>query len=322
MIVFKVPGNDREYGYPNSLEDIRFDKFLTYSERILPLEPDALKELRTAGTQAQQLWYKASRTVSSYGFEPSLFEEKVEAKKKVDPNYIPAFQEFVDWAKNHQIKPSKKLNKEMDALAEEWRKVHETRTEASAQVADLKILSRVILPYMAKVVSFFTELDYGVILGQKGPAMDYHQLEAIYWTIQRALEWDQTEYKYKESFDFEGQEYVLPGQFMEKGTTIELMEASQFQESMGKLKEGNYYALLDVVSVLLKRVGEIYSDEVYERNRIDFKRLPMSTVMDVVFFLNNRSSALGQSFQIYTLAHQAASLKRVRKPSAMPTAGT
>ena len=80
--------------------------------------------------------------------------------------------------------------------------------------------------------------------------------------------------------------------------------------------------MLNMVSVLLKKKGEQYSSTVFYRNMENFGRLPMSTVMDVGFFLLKQSVALGQSFQIYTLSRQLTQLRRASKPLVMPSAGT
>lgn len=289
MIYFQaLNGDDTNYPIPENLSDVQFGKFLAYLEEVLPHEPEKLAILKESYLNQREANFHIARI------------DAMDRPKPLDRKHKE------DWQKNIQeIKAGRK-------------KMLDNITDAE--------YSRDFLPYFARVVSFFSGMEYDALMGigeYKGkPPMDYKTLEALYWKIMSGLEVRESDLTFIQEFELDGEKYTLPDRLMENATVIEFMESSQFEESMKQVKDGKWKAMLDVTCVLLKKPGEQYSDEVYQRNRRNFHRLTMGQMLNVAFFLMKRSNTLGQSTLIYSLSRQIAKIKQASKSSIRLSAGT
>jgi hypothetical protein len=159
------------------------------------------------------------------------------------------------------------------------------------------------------VVSHFTGVPLGRILGNdgEGEPMSVKTLEFLNGKITSALQM-RDDYEYKALYIVQGEVYELPEKLMTKSTVIEFAEAAQFQENVARLKNGNVMSLIDVCAVLLRKPGEAYSDEVYQRNREAFKALTLEQAMEIAFFLMKRSAQYANDFLTSTAVAAAKAL--------------
>ena len=249
-VIFKFL--EEEKSYPQSLSDITFQQFIDYLEKILPRKPVVLQNLEQAFVDENILKDELIKVQAS--------REKGKAKR-------------------------------LEELNEEIKAASENRVKSLAEMSNL-VFARDVLPYMAEVVSFFCQIPYDMIMGishPEGKGMDPTNLESLYWLICSAMEIRAEDYKYQKEYEFNDRLYLLPDRYMEKSTVIEFMESAQLQAAMEKVQNGYFHSMLDVCSVLLKRKKERYSDAVYERNKKEFRVLPMSVVVQVAFFLLKRN---------------------------------
>ena len=192
--------------------------------------------------------------------------------------------------------------------------------EVAAQMTP-KVMAKDVYPYFAKVVSYFTNLPFAVLIGEVGPGMNVGQLESLYHIILKALA-PPADYEYSKTFKWNGETWIIPDRLMENSSVIEFAEAAQFQAAMSEVKEGHFRALIDVCAVLLRKRGEQYTDNIYKRNKRLFDTLPMDIVWQVAFFLTRRSAALGRDFQIYTASRTLGRLRQELKTLRRSTVGT
>lgn len=192
--------------------------------------------------------------------------------------------------------------------------------EIAAQMTP-KVMAKDVYPYFAKVVSYFTNIPFALLIGEEGPGMNVGQLEALYHIILKALA-PPADYEYQKTFEWKGETWVIPDRLMENASVIEFAEAAQFQAVMAEAKNGHFRALVDVCAVILRKEGETYTDNIYKRNRRLFDDLPLSIVWRVAFFLMRRSAKLSRDFQIYTASRTLGRLKRELKTLRGNTVGT
>lgn len=306
MIVFTIPGDDRQYEYPSSPEDVTFGKYLEYLDTILPQRPAVLDAVQEVTAEA----VPHLRELNDYLVRAGM--DKVTALSEA----LEAGSKYLE-SENTTGKGRKVVPVLIDALAPiavQWSDVLTGITNIDYATG--------LLPYYAKVVAHFTGLPLGKVLGHDGSAMNYRQVEALYAKIMEFVDphtWNPDDI---EGVDFQGVRYVLPERLMEKATVIEFAEAAQFQASMQEVRDGDVRAMIDVCAVILRPEGVAYDDKGYEERKELFKGLPLADVLRVAFFLIRQSERLGQSFQIFTLARRLAKLKQVSKPWPTVTAGT
>lgn len=281
-VVFTAQGN--QYEYPTTLDDITFEQFINYLQRVLPREPKLIKDIK-----------------QSYEDEAVLMMERNKHTER-------------------ENRPTK-INERIAEIDEEVSKIQAERQDRINSMTELDH-AKYLLPYYCRVISHFTGMPYEQIMGIDGEGMRKDYVEALYWIIQQALEIKEEDYEYLDKFQFEADWYYLPKRFMTNSTVIEFMESAQYQSHANEIRHGHYHSMLDVIAVLAKKKGEQYNSEVYTRNKAAFLRLPMRIVTNVAFFLMRRSEVLGTSSQIFTTALRLSRLKQEFSSSPTITAGT
>ena len=135
-------------------------------------------------------------------------------------------------------------------------------------------------------------------------AMNLEDLKNTFWTLQ--LEMNPSNSDIDETFvgfEINGVEYLLPKKHMTESTVLEFSESAQFQSQMKNVEGGDFRAMADVMVVLCKPKGEVYSYNEMKHNRR--KKLFLSTTMDNVintaFFLLKLNETLKSNLLIYTL---------------------
>jgi hypothetical protein len=154
--------------------------------------------------------------------------------------------------------------------------------------------------YFAKSVGFWCGIDANIIK----KSMLLEELEAAYWAIDIDLNLDNVQI----DEDFTGfrignTEYLLPQKHMEGSTVLEFTESAQFELNMAEVKNGNWLALLDVMTVICRPQGEVY-EYTKQRNEIRkkaFRELTMDIILNVSFFLLRLNDTLKNTLLIYSL---------------------
>jgi hypothetical protein len=190
-------------------------------------------------------------------------------------------------------------------------KAQEEIDEATAAVT-AQVMYKKVYPFYARVVSYFADgLTEGQILGGKkqGDGMNLGNLIYLYQSIVGILNnYEEAEYS-PAIVDKDGEMWYLPQRYMEKAKLIEYAEASQFEDNLQKLSQGNWMALPKIMCILLRREGEQYSDKLLKREEM-FLNWDLQKCLQVAFFLLKRSETSMLSFQAYTAAQDLMRLKR------------
>jgi hypothetical protein len=117
----------------------------------------------------------------------------------------------------------------------------------------------------------------------------------------------------EESFEFEGETYMLPksrnvlGEERPMGyvETVQYTEATDIDVYMRSLDKKDYSVLANIVSILCLKEGEEYDEETCLVRAESFRKLPMHIVWDVFFYL-------GELLNTYTKATLRSSLEKVK----------
>jgi hypothetical protein len=280
MTLFTITGDPTQYRYPEANEDVLLGQYLEYLERIAPKEPPEVAQLRAAYAKLSAMQEDVFPWMNKAGV----------------PRDADAF-DIAEGLANYLAGPeaTKKAKTLLPPLLLEWNKAHD-EAEAALDSMDRVWYASKMLPYIAEVVAHFTGVPINRITSQTGPGtMNVKTLEFLYGKISRAIE-PKEEYTYKSTYIVDGNAYELPEKHMTNATVIEFAEAAQFQVSNERLQNGHILSLIDVCSVLLRRPGEAYSDEVYNRNRETFKCLTLAQGMEIAFFLTKRNVTFAADF--------------------------
>ena len=250
----------------------------------------------------------------NYSYPTSLEDITFETFLNYLDNVIPIEPLEITKLKENYIEFLKIKENKNDKQRKEQLKENEAERFALFDIINEPVFySSKVLTYFARTVSHFTGMEYSKIIGLEGKGMDVGQLEVMYYEILKALNIEEYNPNEIEEINFEGETYVLPEKFMQKSTVIEFVEAAQFEQKMKDLKDGHLRALIDICSVILRKKGEIYSEDVYYRNKENFQRLTMAQIVDVAFFLNQRSVKLNENFQVFMVAQQLLKLRQEAK---------
>lgn len=175
-----------------------------------------------------------------------------------------------------------------EAVSEE--PINENRVAAIEKKMQSKVwISAHLYPYFVRVVHHFCRVPVET-LQSTSPA----HLEYLYHHCIGAMR-NPGDVQHKQLYLIDGEVHTLPTQLMTYSTLQEFAEAAQYEENAEILSKGRpdtcefYEGLLNVCSVILRKEGEMYSEEVYNRNRKRFKTLPLQTLYEVGFFLRQLS---------------------------------
>lgn len=276
MTLFKLDIGETLYGYPDSLHDIKASAFLYYVQHILSTHPVELEELYKAQADIQRLAPEIQKYEKKHNLNASEIMDKIEDMPRKTAAYFP--EVFNEWmaAKN-------KLYELEKTMGNKW---YATK----------------YLPFMAKVVSHFTDVPLEACNGIGKEYMLVGTLEFLFEKIMTVVRSEARD-EVKQTYLINGIKYVLPDALMKKSTLIEFAEAAQFEEATAGVKNGEYMAMLDVAAVLLRPEGVGYSEEQYELNRAAFeKEMNMHDLYQVGFFLAMQSEKYANALQNYTLA--------------------
>ena len=100
-------------------------------------------------------------------------------------------------------------------------------------------------------------------------------------------------------FEFEGETYYFPSEYLKKNTYGDFIESTQLDMNIEQMKNGRYDVLPAQMAILCRREGEEYDEDLLEAKTEKFQNLPMDTVYEFAFFLTNAAEKLVKVSNIY-----------------------
>jgi hypothetical protein len=287
MVIFNIGNKQIKYNYPETAEDITLEQYIYFAKFLLPEHPktelEAIQYMNDRDALYKKILpYAKKLKVKVTGFEQLYVILKIEYRLE-----------------REEVKDN--VRRFLPPLISQWRTNDEQLTQ-HLEIMDEVWEAKERYPYMAKVVNYFTGIPLDACFGKVADSLELKYLVYIYGKIMNAIN-TPAETKYKQLYDFNGKVYTLPERLMEKSTLLEFTMAAQYDKAMNQVKNGDPQGLLNIMAVLLKPLGEDYSDELFEQNKVDFLQMSLQTSYEVAFFLTKLSEK-------YTLDLQTSMLQR------------
>jgi hypothetical protein len=292
MVIFNIGNKQIKYIYPETAEDITLEQYIYFTKFLLPEHPKV---------ELEAIQYLNDRDAVYQKILPYAKKLKVITK---DALQFTVIIEIEDILKNQEVKDN--VRRFLPPLMTQWR-TNDEHLNQRLEIMDTVWEANVRYPYMAKVVNYFTGIPLDACFGKVADSLELKYLVYIYTKIMNAIN-TPTETKYKQLYDFNGKVYTLPERLMEKSTLLEFTMAAQYDKAMNQVKNGEPEGLLNIMAVLLKPLGEDYSDELFEQNKIDFLQMSLQTSYEVAFFLTKLSERYMVDLQTSMLEKAMANL--------------
>jgi len=287
MVIFNIGNKQIKYNYPETAEDITLEQYIYFAKFLLPEHPK---------TELEAIQYMNDRDALYKKILPYAKKLKVKVTG-FEQLYVILKLEYT--LEREEVKDN--VRRFLPPLISQWRSNDEQLTQR-LEIMDDVWEAKERYPYMAKVVNYFTGIPLEACFGKVADSLELKYLVYIYGKIMNAIN-TPAETKYKQLYDFNGKVYTLPERLMEKSTLLEFTMAAQYDKAMNQVKNGDPAGLLNIMAVLLKPLGEDYSDELFEQNKVDFLQMSLQTSYEVAFFLTKLSEK-------YTLDLQTSMLQR------------
>jgi len=287
MVIFNIGNKQIKYNYPETAEDITLEQYIYFAKFLLPEHPK---------TELEAIQYMNDRDALYKKILPYAKKLKVKVTG-FEQLYVILKLEYT--LEQEEVKDN--VRRFLPPLISQWRSNDEQLTQR-LEIMDEVWEAKERYPYMAKVVNYFTGIPLDACFGKVADSLELKYLVYIYGKIMNAIN-TPAETKYKQLYDFNGKVYTLPERLMEKSTLLEFTMAAQYDKAMNQVKNGDPEGLLNIMAVLLKPLGEEYSDELFEQNKVDFLQMSLQTSYEVAFFLTKLSEK-------YTLDLQTSMLER------------
>jgi hypothetical protein len=292
MVIFNIGNKQIKYNYPETASDITLEQYIYFAKFLLPQHPKV---------ELEAIQYLNDRDAV---YEKILPYAK---KLKVDSKNVQQIDLVCDLGKilqENEVKDN--IRRFLPSLISQWNELDKELT-TRLEIMDEVWEANVRYPYMAKVVNYFTGIPLDACFGKVADSLELKYLVYIFAKIMNAIN-TPTETKYKQLYDFNGKVYTLPERLMEKSTLLEFTMAAQYDKAMNQVRNGDPEGLLNIMAVLLKPLGEDYSDELFEQNKVDFLQMSLQTSYEVAFFLTKLSEKYMVGLQTSMLEKAMANL--------------
>ena len=109
------------------------------------------------------------------------------------------------------------------------------------------------------------------------------------------------EYKPKglKSFDFNGETYYFPSEFLRKETYGDFIESTQLEMYISDMENGRYDVLPEQMAILCRRIDEEYDEDAIPEKAEKFRELTMDIIWEFSFFLTHQSKKLTKLSLMY-----------------------
>jgi len=127
--------------------------------------------------------------------------------------------------------------------------------------------------------------------------LDLESVNAAVGTIGQMMD----EYKPKgiDRFEFDGEIYFFPKEFLKRNTFGDYIESTQLDATIEMMKHGKFDVLPEQMAILCRKVDEEYDDDIIPSKADNFKKLTMDIVWEFSFFLTMQSVKLTRTFQMF-----------------------
>ena len=286
MVQFHLSHSDTKYFYPETAADITLEQYVYFHKFILPQYPEVELDALVAQKQVIAAYEKIKPYAKKFGIDLFKLREDV-------------VQELEIILLTKDVKDN--VRRFLPALIDQFNQSQSKLIEC-CEIMDEVWEAQVKYPYMAKVVNYFTGIPLDACYGKVAESLELKYLTFMFGKILNAISVPE-ELKYKQLYDFNGTLYYLPDKLMAKSTLLEFAEAAQFDKGRKAIENNDAQGLLHVIAVLLRKKDEAYSEEVFQRNCIDFLKLPLQVGFEIGFFLTKLSES-------YTTDLQTSMLKK------------
>ena len=287
MVIFNIGNKQVKYNYPETAADNTLEQYIYFAKFLLPQHPKV---------EIEAIQYMNERDAVYEKILPYAKKLKVGTKDVYQSIVIIELENILN---TQEVKDN--VRRFLPPLMVQWR-TNDEQFRQRLEIMDEVWEAKERYPYMAKVVNYFTGIPLDACFGKVADSLELKYLVYIYSKIMNAIN-TPSETKYKQLYDFNGKVYTLPERLMEKSTLLEFTMAAQYDKAMNQVKNGDPQGLLNIMAVLLKPLGEDYSDELFEQNKVDFLQMSLQTSYEVAFFLTKLSER-------YTLDLQTSMLQR------------
>ena len=292
MVIFNIGNKQIKYNYPETASDITLEQYIYFAKFLLPQHPKV---------ELEAIQYLNDRDAVYQKILPYAKKLKVDSKNVQQINLVYDLGKILQ---ENEVKDN--VRRFLPSLISQWNELDKELT-TRLEIMDEVWEANVRYPYMAKVVNYFTGIPLDACFGKVADSLELKYLVYIYTKIMNAIN-TPTETKYKQLYDFNGKVYTLPERLMEKSTLLEFTMAAQYDKAMNQVRNGEPEGLLNIMAVLLKPLSEDYSDELFEKNKVDFLQMSLQTSYEVAFFLTKLSERYMLDLQTSMLEKAMANL--------------
>ena len=101
------------------------------------------------------------------------------------------------------------------------------------------------------------------------------------------------------SFDFNGETYYFPSEFLRKETYGDFIESTQLEMYISDMENGRYDVLPEQMAILCRRIDEEYDEDAIPEKAEKFRELTMDIIWEFSFFLTHQSKKLTKLSLMY-----------------------
>ena len=283
-VQFHLKGQNQPLYYPENAADVTMEEFIYFHKNLLPRYP----VIEIEALQIQNVMDETYEKIKQYAKKLKVDLRQGRADVMLELEHILIKDEVKDNVRRFLPSLLKTYNDNVDKFLEKM------------EIMDDIWLSEVKYPFMADVVHYFTKIPLSACYGRVAESLELKYLKFLFDKIMNAMTQPE-ELKYKQIYEFNNKIYILPDKLMAKSTLLEFAEAAQFDKSRKQIENNESEGLLRMVAVLLRENGEEYNEFVFEKNMVDFLKLPLQVAYEVSFFLMRQSENYSLDLQTYML---------------------
>ena len=283
-VQFHLRGQNQPLYYPENAADVTMEEFIYFHKNLLPRYP----VIEIEALQIQNVMDETYEKIKQYAKKLKVDLKQGRADVMLELEHILIKDEVKDNVRRFLPSLLKTYNDNVDKFLEKM------------EIMDDIWLSEVKYPFMADVVHYFTKIPLSACYGRVAESLELKYLKFLFDKIMNAMTQPE-ELKYKQIYEFNNKIYILPDKLMAKSTLLEFAEAAQFDKSRKQIENNESEGLLRMVAVLLRENGEEYNEFVFEKNMVDFLKLPLQVAYEVSFFLMRQSENYSIDLQTYML---------------------
>ena len=290
-VQFHLKGQNQPLYYPENAADVTMEEFIYFHKNLLPRYP----VIEIEALQIQKVMDETYEKIKQYAKKLKVDLRQGRADVILELEHILIKDEVKDNVRRFLPSLLKTYNENVDKFLEKM------------EIMDDVWLSEVKYPFMADVVHYFTKIPLSACYGRVAESLELKYLKFLFDKIMNAMTQPE-DLKYKQIYEFNNKIYILPDKLMAKSTLLEFAEAAQFDKSRKQIENNESEGLLRMVAVLLRENGEEYNEFIFEKNMVDFLKLPLQVAYEVSFFLMRQSENYSIDLQTYMLQQAMQSL--------------